>query len=389
MQTRKRAKSITFGKPKKEEEVKPQAAEEEKVAAAPAEEKTEAPAKEEVKETKETPEEHEEKHELTEAAKKVADEEPEEKPAETKDTEDAEKDEKEEKDVELSDKLTTEDESSELSATPSSTAASDDFITDTTPDKEDKEEEKSEPKEESKSEESTGLSAVPEPSLSTPVLEPEPKSDTPSTASADLSPASEELSATPPQSAFSLQEGGDGGGESGGKKRNFFVYFLVIALFSFILGIGAMAVIASGLIPGVSLPKELPFASQMPQIASNPSPTSAPTQAPQPTVEPTDKPVDLTAYTISVLNGSGIRGKAADVRASLTEAGFKVSSTGNAASNDFEATQISAKKDVDEAYIKKLQEELGKEFKVEVAAAPAPASQATDVVVTIGSDTAN
>ena len=369
MQTRKRAKSITFGKPKKEEEeVKTKAAEEEKVAA-PVEPKEEAPKKvEEPKETPETPE----STEPTEAAKKIIA--------------------LEENDKELS---------SELSATPVATEeepvlsdkpetpaekdkeediiAADNFVIDTEATKvvDDK------PEEETKETESKEADTE----VLSPIVETETKTET-----SDLSsPSTQELSDTPPASAFSIQDD-NASDDSGGKKRHFLVYFLVIALFSFILGLGAMAVISSGILPGVSLPKELPFASEIGKSVQQTvsQPTVAPTVAvASPTVAPTEKPVDLSAYTVSVLNGSGIKGKAAEVKTSLTTAGFKVGTTGNAANSNFTSTEISAKKDVDQGYIDKLKAELEKDFVVKVSSAPAPASQATDVVITIGSDTAN
>lgn len=378
MQTRKRAKSVSFGKPKKVEsnsidneekklETSDVSEKDEKVAvAADTEEKKEVEA-----ESAGTHEDIKEPHEPSEAAKKVL---------EIEDVKPVEK----EEEPEPEEPAVEDSKSPELSATPAETVTpSDDFITDTEPDKEPEK-----PKEEEKDELSPGLSPVSEPTLSTPILGTETKPESESSAIVNDTPAtSEELSSTPPPSAFSLQEGGDGAGDSGGgKKRNFLVYFLVIALFSFILGIGAMAALTSGILP-FSLPKEVPFSNQLQTI--NASPTAVPTEKPVATVAPTEKPLDLAAYTVSVLNGSGIRGKAAEVMTSLTTAGFKVGTTGNASSSDFESTQISAKKDVDEAYLEKLKTELEKDFKVEVSAAPAPASQGSDVVVTIGSETAN
>lgn len=360
MQTRKRAKSISFGKPKKVESDSSVHEEKEVAASDVVEKATVASKADAIEKTAEV-------KEPTEAAKKVLDIEAEDKPKEEK-----------EETPELSDTPEVEDKKEAI-------VPADDFLTDTEPDKAPKDET---PKEEPvKDELSSGLSPTVEPTLSTPIIEPEAKTETPSVLAPETPLATEDLSPTPPASAFSLQEGGgDGIGSSEGKKRNFLVYFLVIALFSFILGIGAMALLTSGLLP-VSLPKEIPLVAQLPK-ALNASPTAVPTEKPVPTVAPTEKPLNLDAYTISVLNGSGIKGKAATVKTSLTAAGFKVGTTGNASTSDFEATEVSAKKNVDEAYLEKLKAELGKDFKVEINAAPAPASQASDVVVTIGSDTA-
>ncbi|MBA3724476.1 MAG: LytR C-terminal domain-containing protein [Candidatus Levybacteria bacterium] len=366
MQTRKRAKSISFGKPEKTEETV--AVEKEEIKAVEKEEVAEKEVKEvsekeEVKATAleekvEKPEAPEEPHEPTEAAKKVILLEEEEQSPKS----------------ELSDTPTVaEPVSSELHDTPEkpeTVTPVDEFITDTQPDKE--------PTiDEPKAETNVDLNSSPDATLS-PLTEPEVKPATSESETQDLSP-------TPPASAFSLQDGESGTGE---KRKHFLVYFLVIALFSFILGIGAMAAITSGLLP-VTLPKEIPFNNELKTAMKTTEPTVVPTKVAKPTIAPTAAPVDLKAYTISILNGSGIRGKAAEVKTSLTAAGFTIGTTGNAANNDFTATQISAKKDVDEAYLEKLKAELAKEFKVAVSAAPAPASQTADVVVTIGSDTAN
>lgn len=140
-------------------------------------------------------------------------------------------------------------------------------------------------------------------------------------------------------------------------------------------------------IPGVKIPSNLQV--QIPAMlgGSNPTPTIAPTEAPAVVEAPTEKPVDLSAFTVSVLNGSGVVGKASEVKTTLTTAGFKVSTTGNADKSDYTTTQISAKKSVDKAYIEKLEEELKKSFEV-TAASTAPETDTTDVTVTIGKNPA-
>lgn len=108
-------------------------------------------------------------------------------------------------------------------------------------------------------------------------------------------------------------------------------------------------------------------------------------ELPSTTPEPTEVEVDLEAYEIEVLNGSGIAGEAATVQGTLETAGFKVSGIGNADSQDFEETEISANSDVDEEYLDELEETLGKRGEVKVV--DAPASQTEDVIVTVGSNT--
>lgn len=195
-----------------------------------------------------------------------------------------------------------------------------------------------------------------------------------------------ELSPTPPSSAFTLQGNNI---DSGGRRKNVILYFLLVAFLSFALGLGVMASISHfGL-----LPNKLPSIGVDPNLVNNlnpmkPSPTTVPTKAPTPT--PTEKPVDLKAYKVSVLNGSGIKGKAAEVRTSLTTAGYTVISAANADRSDYLTTQVVAKKSVPQEYLDKLESELKKSFEVDtLSSMPNEANQTADVIITIGKKAAN
>ena len=119
---------------------------------------------------------------------------------------------------------------------------------------------------------------------------------------------------------------------------------------------------------------------------TQPSPTPVPTEIPEPTEEP--KKVDLSAFTIKVLNGSGVKGEAAKVKANLTAAGFKVTTTGNADLDDYKETQIQAKKGTDKEFLKQLEAVLDKSYVVdEASTSPSGAAITTDVVVIIGVST--
>lgn len=362
MQTRKRAKSITFGKPKKEAEATPAEKEEKKVVA-PEPEETPKKAPEVIEPVTEKPAEKE--PELTEAAKKVL-------ALEEASTEEPKKEEKPKDEEELS-------ETPGIVKGPEAVTPEDEFVTDTTPTN--TIEPVSPPAEEE--EKTIASDNLSEPT--SPITEPEPEKKKEEAAeNSDLSP-------TPPASAFTIA-GNDIDASAGddGKKKNFVLYFIVVALISFVLGLGAMAAVTYfGL---VKLPLTgLPTNAQDLVNKVNPmqpTPTTAPTAAP--TVAPTEKPVDLKAYTVSVLNGSGIKGKAAEVKGTLTTAGFQVGTTGNADRSDYTTTQIAAKKTVDKAYLDKLTAELKKSFKVEpVSTIPSDSSQTADVIVTLGSEAGN
>lgn len=351
MQVRKRAKTITFGRKKKEEPEEAEAP----VAAAP-------------EPVVETSEKTEEKAETVER-RSVAD--------------------KPQLSSELSETLPTTPEDEEAKPVETSEAnvtPANEFVTDDKPAEEPTATPET-PSEEVKPEEPTvtEVSPTPEPAADASLSPEEPAT----------TPVSPELSATTPdgtaapESAFTIQNDekatapevvGDGG------KKRFGLYFFLVAFLAFILGLGAMAAVSYGWvnIPGLKLPANLQV--QVPaMLGSAPTATPAPTEVPA--VVPTEKPADLTAYTISVLNGSGVVGKASDVKTTLTTAGFKVSTTGNADKSDYTKTQIAAKKSVDKAYLAKLEEELKKSFDV-TEVSTAPESDTTDVIVTIGSATA-
>ncbi|RJQ38058.1 LytR family transcriptional regulator [Candidatus Microgenomates bacterium] len=109
-------------------------------------------------------------------------------------------------------------------------------------------------------------------------------------------------------------------------------------------------------------------------------------QAPTATPTPTEVPVDLSKYTIKVLNGSKTKGEAGKLKEELTAGGFNVLSTGNAASSSFTETVIKAKAQVDKAYLKKLKEFLSESY-VLASEEELDDTEKTDVNITIGSET--
>jgi hypothetical protein len=239
--------------------------------------------------------------------------------------------------------------------------------------------------------EQTAESAAEGSELSQPV-EPPAQSSPSATPEQGQQAGSEELSSTLPPSAFTIQANEQPAAETTGtaasapegeKKKRFGLYFIVVAFLSFVLGLGAMAAASYFGLVNSNLPKVPITIPMIGVLGQKPTPT-----APPPTVKPTVKPVDAAAFTISVLNGSGISGKAATVKTSLTTDGFKVTSTGNADNSNFTKTVIAAKKSVDPAFLTKLEDELKKSFTVDTIVTTIPDSSPTDVTVTLGSDTA-
>lgn len=107
---------------------------------------------------------------------------------------------------------------------------------------------------------------------------------------------------------------------------------------------------------------------------------SAPTRAPTPTEEAS---ANLSAYSISILNGSGRAGEASTLQKSLDGKGFNVEKIGNAETPVLK-TVISAKKAVSAAFIDKLKKELSATYTLDDVQVLANSSD-VDVVIVIGS----
>jgi len=198
---------------------------------------------------------------------------------------------------------------------------------------------------------------------------------------------SQELSPTLPPSAFTIQNNeNEISSKPEPEKKRFGVYFFVVAFLAFILGLGAMAAVSYFGLISLPLPKLSSFSNIHVSGLIGAKPTLTP--APKPTTAPTAAPINLQQYTITVLNGSGITGQAGKTKDTLTTDGFNVSSTGNAANSNFTKTEISAKKSVSPDYISKLEDELKKTLDIDTNIATSPESDSTDVTVTLGSSTA-
>lgn len=105
------------------------------------------------------------------------------------------------------------------------------------------------------------------------------------------------------------------------------------------------------------------------------------------TPTPTEEEVDLSAYSIEILNGSGVAGVAGDEQDALEVDGFSVENTGNAENQDFTETTISAKSTVSPEFIQKLQDSLSSRYVVSDDIDELDSDNDYDVVVTIGSET--
>ena len=102
-----------------------------------------------------------------------------------------------------------------------------------------------------------------------------------------------------------------------------------------------------------------------------------------PTLTETQEEVDLSAYTIEILNGSGKSGEASVLQDSLVEMGYKVEKIGNSP-DSVKKTIIKSKKSVPTSFVKSLNKELADTYTLDDAE-ELEISEVTDVIIVIGS----
>lgn len=153
-------------------------------------------------------------------------------------------------------------------------------------------------------------------------------------------------------------------------KLVFFVTILTALIVGFIAG--GVYVYVTGVADNTDLTEVTP----VPSPSGNTTDTAT---TPTPSAKPV---VKLDTLTVNVLNGSGIIGAAGKVKASLENAGFKVTGTGNAANYNFKNTVIQVKTGTSAEVIDALKKSLS-DYVVEEGDALA-ASSKFDIVVTAG-----
>jgi len=110
-----------------------------------------------------------------------------------------------------------------------------------------------------------------------------------------------------------------------------------------------------------------------------------PTPSPNPTFTPTPTPsFSKKDLKIKVLNGSGIKGKAAEVKDILKEKGYGEIITDNADNFDYKKTEINAKKDKNQAALQ-LKDDL-KDYVSSVKIGELKESEIADLVIIIATD---
>lgn len=159
------------------------------------------------------------------------------------------------------------------------------------------------------------------------------------------------------------------------KKQSSPVFWILIP------GIFILGAILGGIVfykKGVDSAKtaETPIPTSQPVVTASPTPSASPSAA-----------IDLSKYNLAVFNGSGIPGEANKVKNLLIAAGFKVSSTANAATYDYTKTIIKAKAAVDASVIQRVKDALSGSYLLDSTQTLTPSS-ANDIQVVVGSSKA-
>jgi hypothetical protein len=149
-----------------------------------------------------------------------------------------------------------------------------------------------------------------------------------------------------------------------------------IAIFAFSFLLSFLAFVAVSKMGSMSI--KVPTLSIFPA-----KPTATPTPQP-PTPTPTVVAVERSEIKVKILNGSGVRGKATEVRDILKEAGYGEILTGNADNFDYTTTEIQVKKDMDKL-AETMKEDL-KDYVEKPDMTILDEDEASDIVLIFGAD---
>lgn len=105
---------------------------------------------------------------------------------------------------------------------------------------------------------------------------------------------------------------------------------------------------------------------------------------PTPTPIPTKVELEISKYTLSILNGSGIAGEAKGVADILKEAGFSEAKTGNADRYDYISTSVSLKESVPEEVFNKIKDILSDTYTLERSKKSLEESSLYDIIIIVG-----
>ena len=209
------------------------------------------------------------------------------------------------------------------------------------------------------------------------------ESETPSTDISTLGQTNE----TAPESLDTSLEGNgldtDEMPEMKEKGTSFKVIFITALITAVIVGL-----VAGGIYVYLNGTGKLPNSNKTATSTEETSPTPIATPVASPSASPSASPIakeDLKDYKVSILNGSGKIGEAGNAKILVEKAGFKVGSTGNAASFDFTKTMVQVKASISDGVADLVVGTLGDGYKVELGDALKDSSS-YDIVITVGSE---
>ena len=148
-----------------------------------------------------------------------------------------------------------------------------------------------------------------------------------------------------------------------------------ILFFAFLIGL----VLGAGLIGGIFYYRSK--VGNIPIIPAKENKVAEATIEPSPSATPEAK-LDLSAYSVEILNGAGIAGEAAKVEEMLNDYGFSDTTTGNASNYDFQDTEVALKEGVPSELFDDVKSAMEGYSVVKVD--NLPSSSSYDIVITVG-----
>lgn len=118
------------------------------------------------------------------------------------------------------------------------------------------------------------------------------------------------------------------------------LWWVLLLVVSAVLGVVGYALTQRNLKDWLSTNTATPTPSATAAATPTPSPTDTPSPTPSATPTPTPAAVDPASVTLRVLNGTTVTGAASKAKTTLEAAGFKVRTTGNAKTQDYQTTMV-------------------------------------------------
>lgn len=139
------------------------------------------------------------------------------------------------------------------------------------------------------------------------------------------------------------------------KKKGIWLILIIVLIFIMLVG-GGLYILRGKITQNKDLKEKKEG------VVSTPSQNIVVSPKPSPATESASLAIDVSKYTIKVLNGSEIRGEAAKVKDLLLNEKFNVEEIDNAETSDYVKTIIKAKKAVPKGFLDKLRNVLEKDY---------------------------